>query len=79
MPTPLLREIDKLVGPRGRSEFVAEAAAEKVRRVKLLTAFTDVAGSLQDDDDVPAEWQTPEGTVQWVRDLRQESDRRRNV
>ena len=79
MPTPRLREIDKLVGPRGRSEFVAEAAAEKVRRVNLLTALTNVAGSLKDDDGVPTEWQTPEGTVHWVRDLRQESDDRRNV
>ena len=36
LPEDLVREIDALVGPRGRSSFLVETAREEVRRQKLL-------------------------------------------
>ena len=36
LPAEVLREIDALVGQRGRSAFLAEVAAQEVRRRKLL-------------------------------------------
>jgi metal-responsive CopG/Arc/MetJ family transcriptional regulator len=36
LPEDLLQEIDALVGPRGRSSFLAETARNEVRRQKLL-------------------------------------------
>ena len=36
LPEDLLREIDSLVGPRGRNAFLVETARSEVRRQKLL-------------------------------------------
>ncbi len=36
LPAEVLREIDALVGQRGRSAFLAEVAQQEVRRHKLL-------------------------------------------
>lgn len=76
-PKKLIEEIDRLVGPRRRSEFLTEAAAEKLQREKLLQATRDAA-KLPPVDDVPG-WATPEQVSQWVHDLRRESDRTRKV
>jgi hypothetical protein len=70
-------EVDRLVGPRRRSEFFTEAAAEKLKREKLLQA-TRRAMSLPAELDVSG-WETPEAASKWVHDLRVESDRKRNV
>jgi hypothetical protein len=72
IPGDLLREIDALVGPRGRSAFLLETAREEVQRRKLLHFL---------ESDHPA-WRAedhPElagGTAAWVRQLRQQSDGR---
>ena len=75
LPPALIAEIDELVGRRKRSQFLAEAAEEKLRRQRLLTALDEVAGSLADVD-VPG-WETPESTSEWVRNLRREADEAR--
>ena len=36
LPEDLVREIDALVGPRGRSAFIVETARDAVRRKRLL-------------------------------------------
>lgn len=71
-PKELIEEVDRLVGPRRRSEFFAEAAAEKLKREKLLQA-TRHAMTLPPEIGVPG-WETPEAVSQWVRDIRKESD-----
>ena len=38
-PKELIEEVDKLVGPRRRSEFLTEATAEKLKREKLLRRY----------------------------------------
>jgi hypothetical protein len=68
----LLEEVDKFVGPRRRSEFLTEAAAEKLKREKILQAVQEAA-RLPADRDIPG-WETPEAVSKWVRDIRAESD-----
>ena len=42
----LMREVDALAGPRGRSRYVAEAVAARVKRDRLRRALDAAAGSL---------------------------------
>jgi hypothetical protein len=72
IPADLLREIDAIVGPRGRSAFLLETAREEVRRRKLLRF-------LEGEDPAWREQDHPElqkGSASWVRKLRAESERR---
>jgi hypothetical protein len=73
LPHDLAREIDALVGPRGRSAFLVETAREAVRRRKLLR-FLESAAPAWKDSDHP---QLAGGAAAWVRGLRQENDARR--
>jgi hypothetical protein len=76
-PKDLIKEVDRLVGARRRSQFLTEAAAEKLKREKLLR-FTREVMKLPPAEGIP-EWETPESTSKWVHDRRVESDRARNV
>jgi metal-responsive CopG/Arc/MetJ family transcriptional regulator len=46
LPKDLMDEVDELAGPRGRSRYVAEAVAQRVKRDKLGKAIRDTAGIL---------------------------------
>jgi Arc/MetJ-type ribon-helix-helix transcriptional regulator len=39
LPTHLLEQLDKLVGPRHRSEFIADAVAQCLQRARLRKAL----------------------------------------
>lgn len=69
MPEKLAKEIDALVGPRGRSAFLVETAEKEVKRRKLL-AFLNREEPVWKDEDHPdiAEM----GAAEWVRSLRNE-------
>jgi len=70
LPEDLVREIDALVGPRGRSAFLVETATNEVRRRRLLEF-------LQNDDPAWKDKNHPElveGSGKWVRALRSQSD-----
>jgi hypothetical protein len=69
VPDDLIAEVDTLVGPRKRSEFIARAVREELRRARLRAAAEAAAGSLVGVD-TPG-WETPEATSEWVRALRQ--------
>ena len=69
LPTQLLDEIDAIVGPRERSKFIAEAAAEKLRRMRLVDLVDKLAGSLKGRD-TPG-WETAESAAAWVHESRQ--------
>jgi metal-responsive CopG/Arc/MetJ family transcriptional regulator len=72
LPDDLLREIDALVGPRGRSSFLVETARQEVRRQRLLHF-------LESDDPAWKSGSHPElagGVASWVRKLRTESEAR---
>ena len=47
LPQDLMREVDKLAGPRGRSRYVAEAVAQRVKRDRLGKAIRNSAGALR--------------------------------
>lgn len=57
LPETLVAEIDELVGPRRRSEFIAETLEAAVRRERFRDALARTAGRL-DLSDYP-EWSTP--------------------
>ena len=44
----LLRAIDEVVGQRGRSRFLEQAAQEKLDRLRLIAAIDRTAGVLAD-------------------------------
>ena len=71
LPEDLIRDIDSLVGPRGRSAFLVEVARNEVRRQRLLQ-FLESKEPAWDDKAHP---ELVEGPEQWVRKLRSESDR----
>lgn len=72
LPDDLLREIDSLVGPRGRSAFLVETARTEVRRQKLLQ-FLESKEPVWKDKAHP---ELANGAANWVRNLRSESDTR---
>lgn len=47
LPQELLAEVDQLAGPRGRSRYVAEAVAQRVKRDRLGRAIQETAGVVQ--------------------------------
>jgi hypothetical protein len=50
IPENLVRAIDSLVGKRGRSTFIADAARREVERRELLTALEVTSGSWKDEN-----------------------------
>jgi hypothetical protein len=72
IPGDLLREIDALVGPRGRSAFLLETARQEVQRRKLLQ-FLESGNPAWRAEDHP---ELEGGAGSWVRALRKESGRR---
>jgi metal-responsive CopG/Arc/MetJ family transcriptional regulator len=64
----LLQAIDKVVGERGRSRFIEEAAREKLDRLELEGAIQATAGILSQKD--YPQWRDPESISEWVRETR---------
>jgi hypothetical protein len=77
LPAKLAEEIDKLVGPRGRSAFLVETAAAEVKR-RQLRAFLQRTEPAWTDDNHPDI--AAMGSAAWVRRQRDEkSDRQRRL
>jgi hypothetical protein len=72
LPQDLIREIDAIVGPRGRSAFLVETAREEVRRRKLLQFLQGDSPGWKDADHP----ELSSGAGAWVRQLRQQSETR---
>ena len=68
LPEDLMREVDELAGPRGRSRYVAEAVAQRVKRDRLGKAIRDSAGVMKGKPGA----MTPEEVIRWVASLRSE-------
>ena len=51
-PKELIEEVDKLVGPRRRSEFLTKAATKELQREKLLR-LTRKVSKLPPDGGIP--------------------------
>ena len=74
LPVEVLREIDALVGQRGRSAFLAEVALQEVRRLKLL-AFLDRKVPAWKDQDHP---ELKQGSASWISKMRRGEQRLRD-
>lgn len=68
LPKELVEEVDRYAGPRGRSRFVAEALAERLRRERLREVVLATAGAWRDHPLFP----TSAAVVDWVRERRAE-------
>jgi hypothetical protein len=72
LPENLLREIDALVGPRGRSSFLVETARQEVRRQKLLHFLESKDPSWKDEEHS----ELGDDAAAWVRGLRLQGENR---
>jgi hypothetical protein len=68
LPATLLAEVDRYAGPRGRSRYVAEAVAQRVRRDALGVAIRETAGAMVGRPG----WMGPDDVTRLVDDLRAE-------
>jgi Arc/MetJ-type ribon-helix-helix transcriptional regulator len=69
LPDKVVRDIDELVGPRKRSQYIADAVEAAAKKDRLLKVLYETAGTL-DVKKYPY-WSTPEKVEQWLRDLRE--------
>lgn len=74
LPRKLLSEMDKFVSPRRRSEFVAEAAWEKLERLRLVRALERAAGAWSDENH--PELTSPAAVKRYLRQIRSQTARR---
>ena len=73
LPHDLVKEIDSIVGPRGRSAFLVETAREAVRRKKLLRFLENDTPAWKDADHP----ELRRSAAEFTRELRQESETKR--
>jgi len=74
LPDDLVKAVDAKAGKGKRSQFIEEAVREKLRIENLLSALRETAGILSTEDH--PEWETSEKVAAWVRESRQQSDKR---
>jgi hypothetical protein len=72
IPQQLVAEIDRVVGKRGRSTFLTQAAEKEIMRLRQIKALEAAAGSWKDKDHP----ELKQGAAKWVKKLRKEYDRR---
>jgi hypothetical protein len=70
LPEELVKRLDEVAGPRGRSRYVADAVEKQLRRDRQKEAFEATFGTLSAAD--YPHWSTPEKVVEWVRERRTE-------
>ena len=68
LPADLLEHVDRLAGERGRSRYVAEAVAQRVRRDELGAAIRETAGAMRGREG----WMSPDEVVAYVDELRRD-------
>jgi metal-responsive CopG/Arc/MetJ family transcriptional regulator len=66
LPEDLLRQVDELAGPRGRSAYVAEAVLQKVKRDRLHKVLRETRGAMKGK----AGQRSQEEIDAWLRELR---------
>jgi len=72
IPEQLVVQIDTLVGKRGRSAFLTQAAAKELMRLRQMKALEAAAGCWKDKDHP----ELKQGAAKRVKELRREYDRR---
>ena len=72
IPRELVIEIDRVVGKRGRSSFLTQAAERELMRRRQVDALNAAAGAWKDKDHP----ELRRGAAAWVQKLRLENERR---
>jgi metal-responsive CopG/Arc/MetJ family transcriptional regulator len=72
LPEDLLAEVDRLVGERGRSAFLAEVVQREIQGRKLLAALREARGSWKTKDHPELQ----KGSEVFVERLRSENEKR---
>ena len=72
IPHQLVAEIDTIVGKRGRSAFLTQAAEKELMRLRQIKALESLTDAWKDKDHP----ELKEGAAKWVKKLRQEYDQR---
>ncbi len=74
-PSEVLREIDSLVGKRGRSAFLTEVARQEIKRRRILKFFErkEPAWKIENHPELK------EGAAAWVSKMRREEERARTA
>jgi metal-responsive CopG/Arc/MetJ family transcriptional regulator len=72
LPEQLTARIDIIVGKRGRSKFLAQAAEKELMRLSQLKALEAAAGSWKN----PHHPELKHGAAKWVDKLRREDEER---
>jgi hypothetical protein len=73
MSDEVLAAIDEVVGKRGRSRFLQEAAAEKLERLALVETVGATAGIVRGSG--YSHWRDRDTTAAWVRKTRRTESR----
>jgi metal-responsive CopG/Arc/MetJ family transcriptional regulator len=66
IPDELVTEIDTVVGKRGRSRFLVEAARKELERLRLGQVLDKIIGAWKDKDHP----ELKQGSAYWVTQLR---------
>ena len=72
IPEQLAAQIDRVVGRRGRSRFLAQAAEKELMRLRQIKALRTAAGAWKDQDHP----ELKDGAAAWVAKLRREDESR---
>jgi hypothetical protein len=72
IPEQLVNRIDIIVGKRGRSKFLTQAAEKELMRLGQLRALEAAAGSWKDEDHL----ELKHGAAKWVDKLRRQDEKR---
>jgi metal-responsive CopG/Arc/MetJ family transcriptional regulator len=75
LPEAMIREIDEMTGPRGRSAYVAEAVETRLKRDRMRRVFDETYGAAVGH----SQWQDADEVYRWVRSLREDSTRDERV
>jgi Arc/MetJ-type ribon-helix-helix transcriptional regulator len=65
-------QIDRLVGKRGRSSFLAQAAEKELMRLRQIKALKAALGAWRDEEHPDLK----QGAAAWVAKVRREDERR---
>lgn len=68
LPRELIMEVDDIAGRRGRSRYIADAVAQRVRRDRVAAVLAETEGVVAG---LPGAM-TPEDTLRWIGELRSE-------
>jgi hypothetical protein len=72
IPQELVHQIDNVVGKRGRSTFLVDAASRELKRLRQLRALRAASGSWKDKDHP----ELKSGAGLWVKAIRNQGEKR---